>query len=478
MNAQHLDYLPLFVDLRERRAVVIGGGRVAARKAELLLRAQAEVTVIAPELAPSLRQLLTGAGGRRLVHLAAPFEAGQLDGAALVVAATDSDEVNRAVATSARERGIMVNVVDDPRHSSCVMPAIVDRSPVVVAIGTSGCAPVLARQVRAQIEALLPGRLGELARLAGQLRRRVRSRLAASQRRSFWERVLGGLFGTQVLAGRADMALSTFTAELETACATPAQARGEVYLIGAGPGDADLLTLRALQVLQCADVVLYDRLVSPEVLERARRDAQLVYVGKERGGRAMTQAEIERLILRHARAGRRVARLKGGDPFVFGRGGEELQTLAAHGIPCTVIPGITAALGAAASAGIPLTHRQLAGSVTFVTGHSAGGEEPDWSALARPGQTVVFYMGVAQLAHITGRLRAAGAPASRPVALIERATLPGERQLHGTLADIGPRANDAAITPPALLIVGDVAALAASAIPPSRSLDVRLRSVA
>ncbi|MBK7250383.1 MAG: uroporphyrinogen-III C-methyltransferase [Gammaproteobacteria bacterium] len=195
---------------------------------------------------------------------------------------------------------------------------------------------------------------------------------------------------------------------------------------------------------------------------RARDDA---------GGDRATDPET------HARR-RRVARLKGGDPFVFGRGGEELQTLAAHGIPCTVIPGITAALGAAASAGIPLTHRQLAGSVTFVTGHSAGGEEPDWSALARPGQTVVFYMGIAQLAHITGRLRAAGAPASRPVALIERATLPGERQLHGTLADIGPRANDAAITPPALLIVGDVAALAASAIPPSRSLDVRLRSVA
>ncbi|MBK7250382.1 MAG: hypothetical protein IPI06_05755 [Gammaproteobacteria bacterium] len=210
------------------------------------------------------------AHGRRRQTPRAPgraFEAGQLDGAALVVAATDSDEVNRAVATSARERGIMVNVVDDPRHSSCVMPAIVDRSPVVVAIGTSGCAPVLARQVRAQIEALLPGRLGELARLAGQLRRRVRSRLAASQRRSFWERVLGGLFGTQVLAGRADMALSTFTAELETACATPAQARGEVYLIGAGPGDADLLTLRALQVLQCADVV-FATAWPPEVLER------------------------------------------------------------------------------------------------------------------------------------------------------------------------------------------------------------------
>jgi len=349
-------------------------------------------------------------------------------------------------------------VVDSAELSTFIFPAIIDRSPIVVAVSSGGAAPVLARRVREQIEALLPERLGALARFLGERRAAVARVVGALARRAFWERIIGGRTASEVLAGNEPAADRAFASELQS----PASAPGEVYLIGAGPGDPDLLTLRALQLLQQADVILHDRLVPAAILERARRDAERIFVGKETGDHAQQQ-RINALLVELARAGKRVARLKGGDPFVFGRGGEEAEALAAHGIPCRIVPGITAALGAAAAGSIPLTHRRLAHSVTFVSGHAAVDDSLDWRALARPQQTVVFYMGVAQLAHIVARLRAAGAAAELPVAIVERATLPQERVLRAPLAGIAALALRERVAAPALLIVGEVTAAAVSA---------------
>jgi uroporphyrin-III C-methyltransferase / precorrin-2 dehydrogenase / sirohydrochlorin ferrochelatase len=450
-----MDYLPILLRVRSRFAVVIGGGAVAARKAELLLKCGARVCLVAPELAAGTQELLRQHPAD-LSHVCAAFAAHHLEGAALVIAAADSAAVNAQVSQLARARGIPVNVADDAQRSDFILPAIVDRSPLIVAVSSAGTAPVLARRVREQIESLLPARLGALARFAGSQRERVNQVLRPALRRPFWER----FFGTQANLERLrdePVAQRAFTAEL-TAFSSRKDARGlgEVYLIGAGPGDPDLLTLRALQLLQQADVLLYDRLVSPAILDRARREATRVFVGKDVGESTLSQDRINELLLDHARRGLKVARLKGGDPFVFGRGGEELAALARHGIPVTVVPGITAALGAAAAAKIPLTLRDVSQSVTFAPGHVAAADTLDWPALARSGHTVVFYMAMAQLDGLTERLRKAGAPADRPVTLVAQATLPTQRVVHGTLTDIAERARTGGFGAPALLFVGDV----------------------
>ncbi|HYL01330.1 MAG TPA: siroheme synthase CysG [Steroidobacteraceae bacterium] len=450
-----MDYLPIFLRLQGRAALVVGGGPVAARKADWLLRAGARVRLVAPELAP---ELAARAAGGELAHLPAAFAPAHLAGAALVVAASDDREANAAVAQAAQALDIPVNVVDSPGLSSFIFPAIIDRSPVVVAVSSAGASPVLARRLRAQIEALLPARLGALARFLGRRREAVKRALAPAARREFWERLIGGRTAAEVLSGDEAAAARSFAGELRGAGAAP----GEVWLIGAGPGDPDLLTLRALQLLQQADVILYDRLVPDAILERARRDAERVFVGKESGEHAQ-QTRINELMVRLARAGKRVARLKGGDGYIFGRGGEELEALAAAGVPWRVVPGITAALGAAAGADIPLTHRRLAHSVTLVSGHAALDDSLDWRALARPHQTVVFYMGVAQLPRIVARLRAAGAGADLPAAIVERATLPAQRVLRAPLASLAALAARERVAAPALLIVGEVTALAPSA---------------
>lgn len=464
-----MDHLPIFVHLRDVPVLVVGGGRIAQRKIELLLRVGARITVLAPHLGAALARC---AAAGQVQHRKAHFAPTHIDGAQLVVAATGLRAVNAKISSAARARRIPVNVVDDPELSTFYFPAIVDRSPVMVAVGSAAQAPVLARWVREQIEAVLPDALGALARFMGERRKAVQRALAPAARRMFWERIVRGASASCALGGDTGAAQHAFERELRasqliTSRATGARSLGEVYLIGAGPGDADLLTLRALQLLQQADVVLYDRLVPPAVLERARRDAVRVFVGKNatRGaaGAHTDQTHIHELLVAYAREGLRVARLKGGDPFVFGRGGEEAQLLARHDIPCVIVPGITAALGAAAACGIPLTHRQLAHSLTLVTGHSLASDALEWTALARPRQTVVFYMGVGQLEHICTRLRAAGARQDLPAALIERATLPGQRLLRGTLTSIAARAREAAIAPPALLVIGEVAALARDA---------------
>jgi uroporphyrin-III C-methyltransferase/precorrin-2 dehydrogenase/sirohydrochlorin ferrochelatase len=460
-----MEYLPVFLQLRSACAILIGGGRIAARKAELLLRCGARVTVIAPQLHEDLRKRVADG---ELNHLAETFAPRHLDGAQIAIAATGRRDVDTAVAQAARERRVPLNVVDDASLSTFIFPAIIDRSPIIVAIGSAARAPVLARWVREQIEAVLPARLGALARFMGERRDRVRRSLGVAARRGLWERIVRGRAAARVLAGDAAGARHAFEAELlvsqlTTSAASGGSALGEVYLIGAGPGDPDLLTLRALQLLQQADVVLYDRLVPMAVLDRARREARRIFVGKVHGGDEghTPQEDIHELMIRHARQGLKVARLKGGDPFIFGRGGEEADILARHGIPYLIVPGITAALGAAACAGIPLTHRSLAQRVTFVTGHHPEDDSLDWHSLSRAGQTVVFYMGIGNLSLIVARLRAAGAAETLPAALVERATLPGQRIVRGTLSRIADLASRAGISAPALLIVGDVAAMAA-----------------
>ena len=459
-----MDYLPVFLRLDGRPVVVVGGGAVALRKVVWLLKAAAQVTVVAPDLHP---QLAAHAAAGRLVHVATTFSAAHVGGAVAVVAATGDAATNRAASLAARALGIPVNVVDDAALSTFIFPAIIERSPILVAVSSAGHAPVLARRVREQIEALLPARLGALARFMGAQRERVRRTLGTAARRPFWERIARGPVARLVLGGeearaREGLERELLAARLGTANAAPAA--GEVYLIGAGPGDPDLLTLRALQLLQQADVILYDRLVGPQILERARRDAERIFVGKE-SGEPGRQQRINELLVQLARQGKRVARLKGGDPFVFGRGGEEIDVLAAHDIAYCVVPGVTAALGAAAGARLPLTHRRLAHSVTFVNGHQGEDTASDWRFFADPRHTVVFYMAVAELPAIVARLRAAGAAPTHPAALIERATLPGQRIVRGSLADIATRAVEQQVAPPALLIVGAVAGFAAGELP-------------
>ena len=455
-----MDYLPIFVRLEGQPALVVGGGTVAARKARWLARAGAQVTLVAPlwhaEVAAAIRE-----GTYRGLNEA--FAPEHVHGMRLVIAASDDPATNQAVSLAARALQIQVNVVDSPELSTFIFPAIIERSPVLIAVSSAGAAPVLTRSVREQIEALLPARLGALALFMSERRREVRQALSAWARRAFWERIARGPTAQRVLTGDLAGAARAFAAELRTSQLTNAtggrRVLGEVYLIGAGPGNPDLLTLRALQLLQQADVILYDRLVPEAILERARRDAERIPVGKS-VGECGGQERINQLLLELAAQGKRVARLKGGDPFVFGRGGEELEVLAAHDVPYTVVPGVTAALAAGAVANIPLTHRRLAHSVTFVTGHAVDDDVLDWRALAAPGSTVVFYMGVAHLPQIVARLRAAGAAATHPAAIVERAALPGERVLRSTLAALPDLAARERVSAPALLVVGAVAAFA------------------
>jgi uroporphyrin-III C-methyltransferase / precorrin-2 dehydrogenase / sirohydrochlorin ferrochelatase len=452
-----MDYLPLFMQLRSQPVVVVGGGRIAIRKVDLLRRSGARITVVSPELREELHKL---ASRGELHYIAGKFEEAHIEGATLVIAATNVHEVNVAVSAAAQARRIPVNVVDNPTLSTFIFPAIVDRSPIIVAVSSGGESPVLARRIREQIEALLPDKLGALSRFMGARRKAVQQALGTLARRPFWERIVSGVVGTRVLAGDEAAAEKAFEGELRTSHLTTSPTTGisglgEVYLIGAGPGDPDLLTLRALQLLQQADVVLYDRLVPDAVLDRARRDAERIFVGKEAGDHTV-QDRIHELLVHYARQGLRVARLKGGDPFVFGRGGEEIEVLTRHNIPYISVPGITAALGAASAAGIPLTHRRLAQSVTFVAGHVLEDEALDWRSLAGPRQTVVFYMGVSHLDRIAAKLRDAGAKADHPAAVVERATLPEQRTVRGTLETIAAIARNAGIAAPALLIVGEV----------------------
>ena len=445
---------PAFLRLDGRPVLVVGGGEVALRKIRLLRRAGAELRIVARALHPELADLV---GQGAAFHVAEDFDAAQLDGCRLAVAATDDGALNRRVAAAAEARGVFVNVVDDPQPSTYITPSIVDRSPLTVAIGSAGAAPVLARRLRERIEALLPSRLGELADFLRDARQEVKRRLPVGARRQLWERFLDGPGAEAMLRGDRPAADREMRRLLEGGQAM----RGEVYLVGAGPGDPDLLTLRALRLMQQADVVLYDRLLGDGILERVRRDAERIFVGKARSRHAVPQQEINAELVRRAQAGQRVLRLKGGDPFVFGRGGEEIETLAAHGIPFQVVPGVSAANGCAAYAGIPLTHRDYAQACVFVTGHprADGSLSLAWDSLARPGQTVVIYMGLGSLAQLCRQLVAHGLPRDWPAALVEDGTRSGQRVVAATLGDLAARVAESGVDGPSLVIVGEVVRL-------------------
>ena len=449
-----MDYLPLFAKVSNKPILLVGGGEVALRKARLLLEAGARLTVVAPQLHEELQEL---ADAGVLHYLNDEFSVEQLAEQRLVIAATDDEAVNAAVAAAADAAGLWVNVVDDPARSSFIFPSIIDRSPIMVAVSSGGAAPVLARLLRERLEALLPSHLGALARLSGELRSKVKSAFdSISERRRYWERAFASsrlaalLQSGDEAGGRAWLADELAQSE---------QQGGEIVLVGAGPGDAGLLTLKGLQQIQQAEVVLYDQLVSPEVLNLIRRDAERISVGKRAGAHSVPQHEINELLVEHARAGKRVVRLKGGDPFMFGRGAEELEVAKAAGIPFSVVPGITAAAGATAYAGIPLTHRDHAQSAVFITGHcQKDGQEADWPALAASNQTLVIYMGLISSPVIQEKLLAHGRAPQTPVALIERGTQPSQRVIRGTLDQLPELAIG--VESPALIMVGSVVTLA------------------
>jgi uroporphyrin-III C-methyltransferase/precorrin-2 dehydrogenase/sirohydrochlorin ferrochelatase len=451
-----MEFLPIFLDIKNKPVLVIGGGEVAARKVSLLLKAQARIRVVAPDLCPALAALSEKGA---MEHLKREFQEGDLEDCNLVFAATDNSELNQRISQLAEAKRLPVNVVDQPELCSFIMPSIIDRSPVVAAVSTGGASPVLARLIRTRLEALIPAAYGRLAELARRFREQVKEKFSnPTDRRLFWEKVLRGGVAERVFSGHmeeADAAMERALAEAE-----PSSPLGEVYLVGGGPGDPDLLTFRALRLMQQADVVVYDRLVAQALLDMTRRDAERIYVGKERDHHAMRQEEINQLLADLAKQGKRVVRLKGGDPFIFGRGGEEIDTLAAQGIPFQVVPAITAASGCAAYSGIPLTHREYAQSVTFVTGHLKDGTiNLNWEQLAHPSQTVVFYMGLRGLPVICEQLMAHGVSPDMPIALIQQGTTEKQRVFSGTLSNIQEIVEREQPKPPTLIIVGEVVEL-------------------
>lgn len=450
-----MDYLPLFHCLQQRPVLLVGGGSVALRKARLLSRAGGILHVIAPKIHPQLLQLLEQHGGRYTLRVWQPGDCG---GHVLVVAATTDNEVNRQIVAEADGQGIPVNVVDTPSLCSVIFPAIVDRSPLLVAVSSGGHAPVLTRLVRARLETLLPAAYGQLAQLAQKFRSAVKQRFDdLQQRRVFWEDTLQGPVAEQVFAG--NLAAAELLMEERLTGKVPA-VQGEVYLVGAGPGDPDLLTFKALRLMQQADVVLYDRLVAPEIVDMCRRDADRIYVGKAASRHSLPQDQINAHLVELAQQGKRVLRLKGGDPFIFGRGGEEIEELAQNGVPFQVVPGITSASGCSCYAGIPLTHRDYAQSVRFVTGHLKDSSlNLPWHELVSDNQTVVFYMGLGTLPDIAVQLQAYGRSADTPVAVIERGTMAQQRVITGNLSTIAERVREAALQTPSLIIVGEVVAL-------------------
>ncbi|MCD9464727.1 uroporphyrinogen-III C-methyltransferase [Photobacterium phosphoreum] len=447
-----MDYLPIFADLKRRPCLVVGGGNSAWRKTRMLLKAGADVGVIASKLNTDFEAAIAAGQVR---HVGEEFTPSDLDGIFLAIAATPHKALNALVYQSANQRQVLVNVVDDTQRCSFIVPSIIDRSPIIVAISSSGKAPVLARLLRQKLEAILPQHLGKMATLAGSFRGYLATKLPTfSSRRAFWEQAFNGRFADLIAVGRHSEAQQALEQQLQQHTSP----EGQVALIGAGPGDAGLLTLRGLQLMQQADVVLYDYLVSDEVMALVRRDAELVCVGKKAGFHSVPQEQTNRLIVEYAQQGKRVVRLKGGDPFVFGRGAEELEVLVDAGIDFQVVPGITAAAGATAYAGIPLTHRDYAQTAMFITGHlKPDGKQLDWSTLARGNQTLVIYMGLMKSSHIQQQLLQHGRALDTPIAIIERGTQATQKVLTGQLHELADLAQHAAS--PSLIVVGEVVKL-------------------
>lgn len=449
-------YFPIFIDTQHQSCLVIGAGEVAARKVELLLKTPAKITVVAPEHCNTIAQLAeTG----KITLIERPFKPDDIQNQKLIFVATNDNQLNAHIHQLATAKGLLVNVVDNPPLCEFITPAIVDRSPIVVALSSGGVAPVLLRYLRQKLESVLPTGISKLGALFEAFRNKVKSRFnSVDERRAFWEEVMESNIAE--LAQQGQISAATQALEAKLTADTQTENTGCVYLVGAGPGDPELLTFKAVRLMQKADVVVYDRLVSKDILELARRDAEKVYVGKAKSNHTLPQEEINDLLVRRALNGERVVRLKGGDPFVFGRGGEEIQTLQQYNIPFQVVPGITAATGAASYSGIPLTHRDHAQSVVFATGHLQENTiNLDWPALVQKRQTLVFYMGLTGLATICNELVKHGMSAEMPVALVQSATCENQKVVTGTLNNIVAIAEKSNMKPPTLIIVGTVVSL-------------------
>ncbi len=454
-----VDYLPIFLDIAERRVLVDGGGTVAARRVERALQAGALVEVYDTTLSEEFHPLLKHAN---LTHIKRPVRPEDIAGCLVVYGASEDVTRNRLLYAAATSAGALVNVADVPEYCNFIVPSVIDRSPLVVAISSGGNAPIIARILRARIETLLPAAYGRLAEFMGRFRDIVAARVKTpSQRRHFWENTIEGPVGDLFLAGDSESAEKQLHLQLDSSTGEGDAVKiGEVSLVGAGPGDPDLLTFRALRLMQRADVVLHDRLVGTDILDLVRRDAKRIDVGKLPKKHTMSQEDIGKLMVELAQAGKRVLRLKGGDPFIFGRGGEEIETLAAHAIPFQVVPGITAASGCSAYAGIPLTHRDHAQSCLMVTAHGKDGVlDLDWQSMLRPSQTVVVYMGFASLKTLGRELIKHGANPDTPAALVDNGTHHNQTVIVGTLQTLAARAGAAGLSGPAIIIIGSVVSL-------------------
>ncbi|WP_394193353.1 siroheme synthase CysG [Pseudoalteromonas atlantica] len=449
-----MQYLPIFTKLDNKPVLVVGGGEVALRKCRAFLKARASVTLVAPWFCDELKE---HAQNNEVTLIDAYFEESHLEGKMLVIAATDNDAVNNNVFELANAKNVFVNVVDDQPKCTFIFPSIVDRDPITIAISSAGTAPVLARRLREKLETLIPQHIGPLATLVGGFRDKVKQRFKHfADRRQFWEGVFDSSVVSKVQSGDTQSAM----AQLEQLLDAKPEPEGEVYVIGAGPGDPELLTLKALQLMQQADVVVYDYLVSDEIMELVRRDADLVCVGKRLGDHSVAQEDTNQMLVDFAKQGKKVCRIKGGDPFIYGRGGEEVQVLAANQVSYQIVPGITAAAGCSAYAGIPLTHRDHAQAIQFVTGHcKKDGQELDWQSLAKPNQTLAIYMGVIKSPHIQAQLLKHGRGADTPVAIIENGTRKNQRVVTGKLGELADLIESHSIISPALLIIGEVASL-------------------
>jgi len=451
-----VDFLPIFMNVSNQGCLVVGGGKVASRKVFMLMRAGASVSVVSPELC---QDLTIRKNESEIEHISREFQDTDIENKKIIIAATNNSEVNKHVSELCKQKGLPVNVVDAPELCSFIVPSIIDRNPVQIAISTGGASPVLARLLRARLETFIPAAYGRLATLVESFREKVKTKFTNTDDiRSFWEDILEGPVADNLIAGKDKIARDLLIDAVENA--KPPTERGEVYLVGAGPGDPDLLTFRALRLMQQADVVVYDRLVSQGVLDLVRRDAECIYAGKERNKHTLPQEGINALLVRLAKEGKKVLRLKGGDPFIFGRGGEEIETLTEENISFQVVPGITAAAGCSSYAGIPLTHRDYVQSCMFVTGHLKDGSiDLNWKAIAQPNQTVVFYMGLHGVEELCKQLVKHGLPDSTPAALVEKGTTQEQRVHIGDLKTLHEIVEKNQVKAPTLIIVGEVVSL-------------------
>jgi len=454
-----MKYFPFFMELSKQSVLLIGGGEVAERKLDLLLKANASVTIVSPEFTSYIEELFVN---KNINPIKDYYNIKYLNSSsfAFVIAATNDESLNEQVAKDANDNKILVNVVDKPKICDFIFPSILERGPITVAVSTGGSSPVLARMLRTKLETMIPGAYGRLAKIVSENRIPVRKKLVNSKSNGiFWEQMLNGKFLELVLSGQDEEAVKFLNIEIDN-FDEQKKGEGEVYLVGAGPGDPDLLTFRALRLMQQADVALYDRLVHPSIIDLIRRDAEKIYVGKQRDNHTIRQEEINELLVKYAKEGKRVLRLKGGDPFIFGRGGEEIDSLVDNNISFQVVPGITSASGCSAYSGIPLTHRDHAQSCIFVTGHLKEGKlDLNWEKLIQPNQTIVFYMGLVSIDIICSQLIKFGLDPKTPCALVEQGTTRNQKVYTSTVDEMNNLVEQEKPSAPTIFIIGHVVTL-------------------